>query len=116
VVQDTAYGLYIYSINGEEPAGLAGWMYRVDYTSPMVGAADFILDETAPPNPPHQEVLFVYSEWGQAPLKVEVDNTTPGVGDTFTVTVTQYSDDTNTWSPCDGATVHADQDYTTGQG
>ena len=115
VVQDTAYGLYIYSINGEEPAGLAGWMYRVDYTSPMVGAADFILDETAPPNPPHQEVLFVYSEWGQAPLKVEVDNTNPGVGDTFTVTVTQYSDDTNTWSPCDGATVHADQDSTTGQ-
>jgi len=115
VVQDTAYGLYIYSINGEEPAGLAGWMYRVDYTSPMVGAADFILNQTTPPDPPHQEILFAYSEWGQTPLKVEVDNTTPGVDDTFTVTVTQYSDDTNTWSPCDGATVHADQNYTTGQ-
>jgi len=115
VVKDTAYGLYIYSINGEEPAGLAGWMYRVDSYSPMVGAADFILDETTPPNPPHQEVLFAYSEWGQTPLKVEVGNTEPGVGDAFTVTVTEYDDDTNTWSPCDEATVHADQDYTTGQ-
>ena len=115
VVQDTAYGLYVYSINGEEPAGLAGWMYRVNSYSPMVGAADFILDETTPPNPPHQEVLFAYSEWGQSPLKVEVDNTESGVGDTFTVTVTQYSDDTNTWLPSGNATVHADQDYTTGQ-
>jgi len=115
VVQDTAYGLYIYSIDGEEPTGLAGWMYRVDYYSPMVGAADFILDQTTPPDPPHEEVLFAYAEWGQAPLKVEVDNANPGVGDTFTVTATQYSDDTNTWSPCEGATVHADQDYTTGQ-
>ena len=115
VVQDTAYGLYIYSIDDEEPAGLAGWMYRVDYYSPMVGAADFILDQTTPPDPPHEEVLFAYAEWGQAPLRAEVDNTNPGVGDTFTVTVTQYSDDTNTWSPCEGATVHADQDYTTGQ-
>jgi hypothetical protein len=115
VVQNTAYGLYIYSINGEEPAGLAGWMYRVDYCSPMVGAADFVLDETSPPNPPHQEVLFAYAEWGQAPLKVEVDDTTPGVGDAFTVTVTQYDDDTGTWSPAADATVHADQNYTTGQ-
>ncbi|MCK4722967.1 MAG: hypothetical protein KAT75_06670, partial [Dehalococcoidia bacterium] len=115
VVQDTAYGLYVYSINGEEPAGMAGWMYRMDYVSPMVGAGDFILDQTTPPDPPHQEVLFTYSEWGQAPLKVEVDNANLGVGDTFTVTVTEYDDDTGTWSPTDNATVHADQDYTTGQ-
>ena len=115
VVQHTAYGLYIYSINGEEPAGQAGWMYRVDSYSPMVGAADFILDQTTPPDPPHQEVLFAYSEWGQTPLKVEVDNTNPGVGDAFTVTVTKYDDATATWLPSDSATVHADQDYTTGQ-
>jgi hypothetical protein len=115
VVQDTAYGLYIYSINGQEPEGAAGWMYRVDYISSMAGAGDFILDQTTPPDPPHQEVLFAYSEWGETPLKVEVDNTSPDVGDTFTVTVTTYNDGTETWSPADNATVHADQDYTTGQ-
>lgn len=114
VVTDSAYGLYIQSIGGEEPSGLAGWMYRVDYYSPMVGAADFILDQTTPPDPPHGEVLFVYAEWGQAPLRVEVNDTTPGVGDTFTITVTEYDDDTGTWSLVEGATVHADHSYTTG--
>ena len=115
LVQDTAYGLYLYSVNGEEVAGLAGWMYRVDYYGPWVGAADFILGQTTPPALPHEEVLFAYAEWGQAPLKVEVDDITPDVGDNFTVTVTEYDDDTDTWSPTDNATVHADQDYTTGQ-
>jgi len=115
VVQDTAYGLYIYSINGEEPDGLAGWMYRVDYISPMVGAGDFILDQTTPPDPPHQEVLFSYSEWGQPPLKVEVDDIDPDVDGTFTVTVTEYDDTLETWSPTASATVHADQYYTTAQ-
>jgi hypothetical protein len=82
----------------------------------MVGAADFILDQTSPPDPPHQEVCFAYSEWGQPPLKVEVDDTTPGVGDTFTVTVSEYDDDTETWSPTADATVYADHSYTTGAG
>ena len=114
VVQDTAYGLYVYSINGQEPEGMAGWMFRVDYVSPVVGAADFILDQTTPPIPPHQEVLFAYAEWGQPPLRVEVDDTNPDVGDTFTVAVTEHNDGTGTWLPTDSATVHADQYYTTG--
>jgi hypothetical protein len=89
-------------------------MYRVDYQSPTVGAADFILDETTPPDPPHGEVLFAYSEWGEAPLRAEVDNVEPGVGEAFTVTVTAYNDSAGTWSPCEGATVHAGSDYSTG--
>ena len=44
VVENSSNGLYIYSINGENPAGSSGWMYWVDGYSPMVGAADFILD------------------------------------------------------------------------
>jgi len=108
------YGsLYVTSINGEEPEGMNGWMYRVDYHSPAVGAADFVLDETAPPNPPHQEVLFYYGEWDAPPLKIEIDNVEPDVDESFTATVTQYSDDTSTWSPCEGATVHVDQNYAT---
>ena len=113
VVQDTAYGLYLYSVDGEEPEDMAGWMYRVDYISPMVGAADFILDETSPPDPPHDEVLFYYGEWGEPPLKVEVDNITPDAGDSFTVTVSQYDDDFAEWYLVEGATVYADTSYTT---
>lgn len=114
VVKNSAYGLYIYSIDGEEPAGLAGCMYWVDYYSPMVGASDFILGTTTPPAAPHGEILFAYSEWGQEPLKVAADDTTPDVGHAFTATVTEYDESAGTWSLVEGATVHADQDYTTG--
>lgn len=113
VVQDTAYGLYLYSVDGEEPQGMSGWMYRVDYYSPWVGAADFILDETTPPDPPHQEILFYYGEWGEPPLRIEVDETEVDVGEQFTATVAYYDDDTEAWSPLEEATVHADQNYTT---
>ncbi len=114
-VENTAFGLYLYSIDGEEAAGLAGWLYWVDYKSAAVGASAFVLNQTTPPTPPHQEVLFAYGEWGQAPLKVAVDDTTPDVDDPFTVTVTEYDSNTSTWSPVENATVHAGQDYTTGQ-
>lgn len=114
MVKSSAYGLYIYSVNGEKPVGTAGWTYRVDYYSPMVGVADFILDQTTPPTPPHHEILFAYSQWGQVPLKVEVSTVNPGVGEIFTVTVTKYDDGTGTWSPANNIIVHADQNYTTG--
>ena len=104
---------YVTSINGEVAAGLSGWLYRVDYYSPLVGAGDFILDETTPPDPSHQEVLWYYGEWGEPPLKITGDRTKVYVGEGFIATVTQYSDDTNTWSPCQGATIHADEDYIT---
>jgi hypothetical protein len=105
--------LYVSSIDGEEPAGMAGWMYRVDYVSPSVGAADFILDETTPPDPPHQEVLFYYGLWDDIPLKLEVDNITPNAGDSFTVTVSEYDDTMAEWYEIEGATVYADTEYTT---
>jgi hypothetical protein len=115
VVKDSAYGIYIQSVDGEEPEGLAGWMYRVDYYSPMLGAADFVLDQTTPPATPHSEVLFAYAEYGQLPLKIEVDETTIDVGGTFTATVSEFDDTTEDWTPIEGATVHANIDYTTGQ-
>jgi hypothetical protein len=108
--------LFITSIDGEAGSTTSAWLYRVDAYSVPVGAADFILGETAPPDPPHREVLFYYisdNNWDAQPLRVEVDNTEPEVSETFTVTVSEYSDDTNDWSPCEGATVHANSNYTT---
>jgi len=99
--------LYVTSIDGEEPAGMAGWMYRVDYISPSVGAADFIL------NGSQQEVLFYYGEYTDIPLKIEVDNTAPDAGDSFTVTVSEYDDTMAQWYLIEDATVRADTDYTT---
>ncbi|TET74054.1 MAG: hypothetical protein E3J42_06015, partial [Dehalococcoidia bacterium] len=114
VVQDTAYGLYLYSVNGEEPEGWTGWMYRVDYYSPMVGCADFILGQTTPPDLPHGEVLFYWGGWDEPPLKITLDKENVFVNGWFTATVTFYDDNTQTWVPSEGATVHADQDYLTG--
>ncbi|MBA7593720.1 hypothetical protein ES703_00651 [subsurface metagenome] len=114
VVQDTAYGLYLYSVNGEEPEGMSGWMYRVDYSSPMVGCADFVLGQTTPPDPPHKEVLFYWGDWDAPPLKIAVDKTEVAVDEEFTATVTYYDDNTQAWAPLDEATVHADVDYLTG--
>ncbi len=111
--------LYITSIGGEgEPGSMtSAWLYRVDYVSALVGAGGFILGETTPPTPPHREILFYYitdNKWGALPLRTEVDNVEPAVGEQFTVTVSEFSDDTGEWSPCEGATVHADTNYTTG--
>ncbi|MDY6892460.1 MAG: prenyltransferase/squalene oxidase repeat-containing protein [Chloroflexota bacterium] len=114
VAQDTAYGLYVFSVNGEEPEGANGWMYRVNYHSPMVGCADFVLGETTPPDPPHTDVLFYWGAWDDVPLSIALDKTEVAVAEEFTATVTYYNNVTETWVPLEGATVHIDQDYTTG--
>jgi hypothetical protein len=107
---------FVTSINAEEGLASGGWMYRVNYYSPMVGSADFVLNETTPPSPIHHEVLFYNAgSWTEVPLKIDVEDVAPGVGESFTVTVLQYNDTTHDWSPCESATVHANQDYTTGQ-
>lgn len=108
---------FITSIGGEAGTATSAWLYRVDYVSALVGAGDFILGETTPPDPPHNEILFYYitdNNWGALPIRIEVDNTEPEVSEPFTVTVSEYSDDTEDWSPCEGATVHAGTSYTTG--
>jgi hypothetical protein len=113
-VTDEYGGLYVRSIDEEEPSGMNGWMYRVDYRSPSVGADQFILDETTPPSPPHEEVLFYYGDWAAAPLKISVDKTEVDVGENFTATVVAYNDTSLDWTLCGGATVQAHQSYTTG--
>ncbi len=108
---------FITSIGGEAGTATSAWLYRIDYVSAQVGAGDFILGETAPPTPPHREILFYYisdNNWGALPLKIEVDNVEPELSEQFTVTVSEYNDGTGDWSPCEGATVHADTSYTTG--
>lgn len=105
-VRQTAYGLYVYAIAGEEAAGLVGWMYRVDYYMPYVGMADFEWNITSPPNPPHKELLIYYGEWTYLPLKVWVDKTEVHFGENITVRVMCYNDTSGSWQPVEAATVH----------
>jgi len=113
-VTDEYGGLYAESIAGEQPSGANGWMYRVDYYSPSVGADQFIFAETTPPAPPHEEVLFYYGAWTDLPLKTSVNKTAVAKGEEFSVTVSVYNDTAHDWSTCENATVYVDHDYTTG--
>lgn len=93
---------YVVSIDGEAAAGLAGWLYWVDYVSPSVGAGDFVLGVTTPPPAPHQEVLWAYGQWGQLPLQIASSKYIVEVNESFTITVT------NELGPVAGATVYVD--------
>jgi len=106
-VSDQYGALFVNSVAGEEAQGAIGWMYRVDYRTPIVGADQFTLGQTTPPDPPHEEVLWYYGNWGDAPLKISLGDMEVDVDDEFTATVTYYSDDSDEWLPCEGATVRA---------
>jgi len=105
-VQQTAWGLYLYSVAGESAAGLKGWMYRVNYIMPWVGADNFILNVTSPPSPPHEELLFYYGEWTYLPLRITVDKTEVHIGEKITVFVEYFNDTSSEWCPIENATVH----------
>ncbi len=116
----TQYGsdytsLFVETIAGEG-GGATGknWLYRVDSVDPGVGAGAFELNVTSPPTTPHTEVLFYLSTtFSELPLKLDLDKTTVAISEAFLATVTYYDDGTATWVPLEGATVHADTDYTT---
>jgi hypothetical protein len=116
VVRDFGWGLAVTSVGGEGDWDIGPWwLYRVDYEFAQVGMADFILNETAPPAPPHQEVLFYTSStWSEFPLKISLDRQSVFANQEFTATVTYYDDAAEAWVPLEGATVHADRDYLTG--
>jgi len=105
-VQQTAWGLYLYSVAGESAAGLKGWLYRVNYIMPWVGADNFILNVTSPPSPPHEELLFYYGEWTYLPLRITVDKTEVHVREKITVLVEYFNDTGSEWCSIENATVH----------
>ncbi|MHC1566301.1 MAG: PGF-pre-PGF domain-containing protein [Candidatus Syntropharchaeia archaeon] len=115
-VVNQTWGLFLSSISGEmyDPETWNGWMYRVDYHSPMVGAADFLLNETNPPTPPHKEVLWYYGSWTDKPLRITLDKANVKVNEQFIATVESYNDTTGSWNPIGNATVYVgSSNYTT---
>lgn len=95
-IQDTAYGPYLNKINGEEAAGMSGWMYFVNYESPPVGAADYQLKKG-------DEVLWYYGEWGWQPLKLSVSDKNPEANQSITASAQYYNN--GSWKPLAGAKI-----------
>ena len=101
VLVDYGWGLYVSEIAGEPPIGWDGWMYRVNYASPWVGAADYTLYGG-------EDVLWYFGAWTAPPLKIELDKTTVVVGEEFVATVTAYNDTTALFDPVEEAEVYVD--------
>ena len=101
VLENTAYGLYVQEINGEPPIGWNGWMYRVNYAMPWVGAADYTLYGG-------EKVLWYFGAWTAPPLKIELDKPAVNVSESFIATVTAYNDTSAKFEFVENAAVHAD--------
>jgi hypothetical protein len=114
LVNITDWGLYVWSIDGEDANESSGWMFRVDYFMPPFGADSFVLGRASPPDPPHEEVLWYYGTWTLKPTKLTVDKLEVGSGKSFSVQVDWYNDSGGGWLPLEGAIVHVNgEDYTT---
>jgi outer membrane protein assembly factor BamB/nitrous oxidase accessory protein NosD len=103
VLVDYGWGLYVSEVAGEPPIGWDGWVYRVDYVSPSVGAADYTLygDE---------DVLWYFGKmWPLVPpLTIELDRTNVMTGQEFVATVTAYNDSTALFDTVEAADVYVD--------
>lgn len=103
-IKATDYGPYLKKINDEEAGGLMGWLYFVNCTSPLVGAADYILQQA-------DEVLWYFGEWGWPPLKIGVSAEEAASGGTIEAIVEYYDTE---WHPLENATVKAgNHEFTT---
>jgi len=99
---------FVEEVAGEanDPVTYDGWMYRVDWVSPSVGAVDYAISDN------NTEVLWYYGGWAAKPLRLSVDQNSPDSTDSFSVTVESFNG--SSWSVVEGATVYVDsQTYTT---
>ena len=101
VLENSVYGLYVPEINSEPPIDWDGWMYRVDYTSPGVGASDYTLYGG-------EDVLWYFGAWTAPPLAIELDKTVVMMSETFVATVTAYNDSATQFEAVNASEVYVD--------
>ncbi len=89
-IAQTSYGPYLKTINSDTAQGRKGWLYRVNWALPNVGAADYTLT-------PDDEVLWYYGEYEQSPLRLSASATHLDSGQTAQVTIQQFNN--NSWNP-----------------
>ncbi|VUT27733.1 MAG: hypothetical protein SYNGOMJ08_00283 [Candidatus Syntrophoarchaeum sp. GoM_oil] len=104
-VADDSWGfLYITEVAGEPPIGWDGWMYRVNYVSPMIGAGEYTLYGG-------EGVLWYFGAYDAPPLAIELDKTTVEVGEEFVATVTAYNDTSAEFELVEGAEVYVNDTF-----
>jgi len=98
-IEQSSLGLYLKKINNEEAYGLLGWLYFVNWQTPMIGAADYTLE-------PGDEVLWYFGEWGWKPTKLSLVSQRVDPGNNLEAKVEYFEN--SLWKPLAGATIHVD--------
>jgi len=89
-IVQSSFGPYLKTIGADTAQGLIGWMYRVNWNMPEVGAADFTLHEG-------DTVLWYYGDFMWPPLRISIPQATIESGQPINVSVEKYNN--GAWSP-----------------
>ncbi len=95
-IDELSFGPYLTRINDDEASGLTGWMYRVNWDSPSVGAGDYVLSEG-------DEVLWYFGDFSWKPLRLSSSDDTVPSGGSVDLTVESYEN--GVWMPVEDASV-----------
>ena len=98
-IEQSSLGLYLKKINNEEPHDVIGWLYFVNWQTPMIGAADYALE-------PGDEVLWYFGEWGWLPTKLTLAGEKVDPGNNLEAKVEYFEN--SLWKPLAGATIYVD--------
>jgi len=96
-IKETSFGPYLERIGSDEAAGLIGWLYFVNSTSPQVGAVDYALQMG-------DDVLWYYGDFNWKLTRLTLNNSEISSGGSVQVIVEYF--DGGAWHPLEGATVH----------
>lgn len=89
-IQQTSFGPYLDQISEDKAEGLVGWLYLVNYESPPIGAANFILK-------PGDSILWYYGNYDWKPTRLFLAPAEIASAETSEVTVEYFSD--YSWLP-----------------
>lgn len=106
-ITQSDFGPYLDRVNNEASEGPNGWMYRVNWVSPQVGAADYNLRAG-------DYVLWAFGQFPLLPLRLSLSDDAVGLNEEVTATVEYF--DEQQWLPAVEARVQAGANvYTTNQ-
>jgi len=99
--EDSAYGVYVSSIDGIVAEGMEGWQYFVDSQSGMMSVTDYHLSD-------ENEVLWAYGGFPFYPVSLELNDTHFDVGQSVVASFKYYDGDS--WLPLPEADIVLGQD------
>jgi len=82
-IQETSFGPYLKTIGNDTAEGLIGWLYRVNWIAPDIGAGDYALRAG-------DEVLWHYGDFTWTPLRLTASATIVGSGGNISLRVEEF--------------------------